>query len=174
MAHMHFNDYGREMASYNSWQNRTLYALCDQIGDEARKQDRNLFFRSILGTLNHILYVDQRILTILKQATPPPFEPRTIVTEDFPTLTRLRFAADADIEAFAQQRDQRWQDGTRALPGPDGQLRHLPLQLFFIQLFNHQTHHRAQITSELHRMGYDYGGTDLPLSPFATTVSDPT
>ncbi|YAF94156.1 MAG: DinB family protein [Nodularia sp. CChRGM 3473] len=33
-------------------------------------------------------------------------------------------------------------------------------------MFNHQTHHRSQITSELHKMGIDYGCTDLPYNPY--------
>ena len=33
MSKMNFNDYGRCMATYNSWQNGVLFDLCDQIGD---------------------------------------------------------------------------------------------------------------------------------------------
>jgi uncharacterized damage-inducible protein DinB len=35
-----------------------------------------------------------------------------------------------------------------------------------VQLFNHQTHHRSQATSELHKLGIDYGSTDLPYNPY--------
>jgi uncharacterized damage-inducible protein DinB len=44
--------------------------------------------------------------------------------------------------------------------------RRLPRAFYYIQLFNHQTHHRSQITSELHKMGIDYGNTDLPYNPY--------
>ncbi|WP_245259128.1 DinB family protein [Salinarimonas rosea] len=44
-----------------------------------------------------------------------------------------------------------------------------PRALYLMQMFNHQTHHRAQVTAALHRVGVDYGSTDLwfrPGSPF--------
>ncbi len=37
---------------------------------------------------------------------------------------------------------------------------------YYMQMFNHQTHHRSQITSELHKMGIDYGSNDLPYNPY--------
>ncbi len=53
----------------------------------------------------------------------------------------------------------------------DGRLQSVanPRALYLMQMFNHQTHHRAQVTAALHRVGVDYGSTDLwfrPGSPF--------
>jgi uncharacterized damage-inducible protein DinB len=31
-------------------------------------------------------------------------------------------------------------------------------------MFNHQTHHRGQVTTLLTQQGYDIGATDLPFS----------
>ncbi|MEL7526835.1 MAG: DinB family protein [Pseudomonadota bacterium] len=36
-----------------------------------------------------------------------------------------------------------------------------------VQLFNHQTHHRSQVTSALHSMGIEFGTTDIPWRPGA-------
>ncbi len=47
------------MANYNQWMNQKLYGVCDQISDQERKSDRGAFFRSIHGTLNHLLYGDK-------------------------------------------------------------------------------------------------------------------
>ena len=47
------------MARYNAWQNRSLYTAADGLTDEARKQDRGAFFKSIHGTLCHLLFGDQ-------------------------------------------------------------------------------------------------------------------
>jgi len=38
-------------------------------------------------------------------------------------------------------------------------------------MFNHQTHHWNQITTELHKIGIDYGVTDMPYNPDARTSS---
>jgi len=35
-----------------------------------------------------------------------------------------------------------------------------------VQLFNHQTHHRSQVTCELHKLGLEYGCTDMPYNPY--------
>ena len=42
-----------------------------------------------------------------------------------------------------------------------------PRWVMVVQLFNHQTHHRSQVTSALHAMGIDYGNTDIPWRPGA-------
>ncbi|MEQ8286770.1 DinB family protein [Thalassospira sp.] len=165
MAKMNFNDYGRCMAAYNSWQNGVLFELCEQIGDDERRLDRNMFFGSIHNTLNHLLYIDLRILGILQTGQAGAYDASTIVADDFATLKARRSAMDDEIAAFVDAKDHGWQDEVRELQGLDGVIRKLPRQLFLMQLFNHQTHHRSQITSELHKMGLDYGITDVPLTP---------
>ena len=165
MAKMNFNDYGRAMAPYNTWQNGVLFGLCEQIGDTERRHDRGMFFGSIHGTLNHLLYIDLRILGILQTGQAEPYDACTIVADDFETLVKMRAETDTAIATFVDDNDHSWQDEIRELTGLDGITRKLPRQLFLMQLFNHQTHHRSQITSELHKMGLDYGITDVPLTP---------
>ena len=48
-------EWARTLADYNRWMNERLYALCAGLSDAERKRDRGAFFRSIHGTLNHIL-----------------------------------------------------------------------------------------------------------------------
>jgi len=165
MSKLNFNDYGRCMATYNNWQNAVLFDLCAEIGDEARRLDRGMFFGSIHNTLNHLIYIDLRILGILRTGEAEAFDARTIVEDDFDLLSAKRIEVDRDIMAFVNGSDHAWQDGIRELQGLDGVVRKLPRQLFLMQLFNHQTHHRSQITAELHKMGIDYGITDVPLTP---------
>ncbi|MEM9104549.1 MAG: DinB family protein, partial [Pseudomonadota bacterium] len=43
----------------------------------------------------------------------------------------------------------------------------LPRWVMVVQIFNHQTHHRSQVTSALHAMNIDYGDTDIPWRPNA-------
>lgn len=165
MSKMNFNDYGRCMAKYNNWQNGILFALCDQIGDDERRRDLGMFFGSIHNTLNHILYLDLRILDFLETGEVGSFNANTIVAEDFATLAAKRRDVDAKITEFVESNDHSWQDLTIEMQGLDGVKRKLPRQLFLIQVFNHQIHHRSQITAELHKMGIDYGNTDLPFTP---------
>jgi uncharacterized damage-inducible protein DinB len=39
-------------------------------------------------------------------------------------------------------------------------------------MFNHQTHHRGQLTTLLTQLGHDVGSTDLPFSPFANGLCE--
>lgn len=165
MPLMDFNACGQELARYNSWQNRVLFDLCDQIGDDARRQDRGMFFGSIHATLNHILYIDQRILTLLNGGNPGAFTPTITIADDFVELRRLRVETDATLQTLTSSGNTAWQDNIRTLADVTGKVRDVPLQVLFLQIFNHQTHHRSQITSELHKMGIDYGITDIPLTP---------
>jgi uncharacterized damage-inducible protein DinB len=47
----------------------------------------------------------------------------------------------------------------------DNTERVLPHWLLVTHLFNHQTHHRGQLTTLLSQLGYDPGVTDLPWMP---------
>lgn len=46
------------LARYNSLANRRLYEVCAILSDAERKQTRRAFFKSIHGTLNHIIVGD--------------------------------------------------------------------------------------------------------------------
>lgn len=52
-------DHIRLMARYNSWMNERLYAAASSLPDEALSAERNAFFGSILGTLNHLVVADR-------------------------------------------------------------------------------------------------------------------
>ena len=54
-----------EFARYNRWQNGVLLGFCDGIGQEELDRDRGAFFRSLSGTLSHILHVDRVLLEMV-------------------------------------------------------------------------------------------------------------
>ena len=45
-------------ARYNRVMNRKIYAVAAEIPDAERRADRRAFFRSVHGTLNHLLWGD--------------------------------------------------------------------------------------------------------------------
>ena len=61
-----------EIARYNRWQNEELYGRCARLGEEQLHRDQGLFFRSLHGTLNHVLYVDRVLLDYAIGLRPPP------------------------------------------------------------------------------------------------------
>jgi uncharacterized damage-inducible protein DinB len=51
--------YVRGFSAYNAEMNRRVYAAAGRLSDDDRKLDRGAFFRSLHGTLNHLLWADQ-------------------------------------------------------------------------------------------------------------------
>ena len=158
-----------EMALYNKWQNETLYRLCDALSDEDRKRDRGMFFHSIHETLDHGLMVDRHLLDFITTGQPPTdFDPAQRLHSSYTALKHERETFDdALIELIRERRDD-WLDEEITFASDRLQRdRSLPRNFYSMQLFNHATHHRSQVTSELHKLGIDYGSTDLPMNPYS-------
>jgi uncharacterized damage-inducible protein DinB len=152
---------------YNRWMNDKLYAVAAKLSDEARKRDSGAFFKSIHGTLNHLLLADRVWLARFKGVAAPEgfMAPgiRSLDQElytDFDELRRERALTDDELSA--------WVTGltVERLAAPLVYLRHgqkneFPLWWALAHVFNHQTHHRGQVTTLLMQQGVDPGVTDL-------------
>jgi uncharacterized damage-inducible protein DinB len=157
------------MALYNKWQNQKLYELCDGLSDAARREDRGLFFGSIHATLDHILMVDRVLWGFASTGEPiQNFDPNAKLFDDFAALKRERLVFDDVVVEEIRAHPSDWLDRTISFHHPRlGRQRTHTSQFPLMQMFNHGTHHRAQITAALHRMGIDYGNTDLPYNPLS-------
>jgi len=150
------------MAAYNRWMNERLYECCAGIPDAERKRDAGAFFRSIHGTLNHLL-VGDRIW--MGRFTGKPFVVKSLAEElyaDFAELRRERAATDAAIVAWAEaltEGDLASELSYTSMLKP--QPRRYPMWFAVAHFFNHQTHHRGQLTTLLSQRGIDPGVTDL-------------
>jgi uncharacterized damage-inducible protein DinB len=153
-------EYLRVMALYNRWQNDVLYGQCERLSDDQRKLDQGLFFRSIHHTLDHIALIDDAILHRVRTGEAAQVDVKAIRFDDFAELRQHRRTLDEELETMWQQFDQRWLNGKASIKFQ----RTRGFQL--AQLFNHQTHHRSQVTGQLFRLGFDYGSTDLPACPY--------
>ena len=63
--------YAQRMARYNRWQNDNLYTTADRLSDAERRLDRGAFFKSIHGTLSHILWGDGQWMSRFEQQERP-------------------------------------------------------------------------------------------------------
>ena len=164
------------LARYNSWMNKNLYTLVAQLPDEQRKRDVGAFFRSIHGTLGHLLLADRLQLgrfigaarTVSLDKDGNPIAVRSLGQElyaDFDTMRREREATDAMIEEWAAKIGTEWLQTTmRYRSMSDGGEWDVPLWVAVTNFFNHQTHHRGQLTALLKQFGLDPGATDfMPL-----------
>jgi uncharacterized damage-inducible protein DinB len=158
--------YCQVMAQYNHWMNQKLYAICTEIPDAERKQDRGAFFKSVHGTLNHLLYGDR---VWMGRFTEKPFSSPGMgrdLHSDFEQLRQEREQVDQEILAWAKGLSAEWlAQPFSYTSGIDRKTRTLPTWVLVTHLFNHQTHHRGQLTTLLSQMGHDPGVTDLPWMP---------
>jgi uncharacterized damage-inducible protein DinB len=153
-------EYIREMALYNRWQNEQLYRHCAALGEVARTLERGMFFGSIHRTLDHIAMIDRAILHMVRTGERPQLDFQVITFTDFEELWRERQRLDAELSDLAREHDAAW------LADKSNPTFKRSRGFMMAQLFNHQTHHRSQVTSELHKLGIDYGCTDMPYNPY--------
>lgn len=163
---MYAGNYYRLMAEYNRWMNQNLYAVCAEIPDDKRKADLGAFFKSIHGTLNHILWGDR---AWLRRFTDHPFTLPAMGEDlfaDFVELRTEREKMDEYILDWAGKLHADWLSGPLEFKSViDGKTRRGPRWVFVTQAFNHQTHHRGQVTTLITQLGHDPGVTDIPWLP---------
>lgn len=153
-------------AKYNAWMNGKLYEVCGGMEDAERKRDRGAFFKSVHSSLNHLLFADR---AWMKRFTGVPYETRPIgvdLFEDFEDLRRARDEMDRDILDWTAKIERSWLCETLTwTSGSDGLTHSRTVWVLVLHMFNHQTHHRGQITTLLSQQGLDIGKTDLPWMP---------
>ncbi|QLC72203.1 DinB family protein [Pseudomonas sp. LPB0260] len=161
------------LARYNQWMNGQLYAAAEKLSPEALAQDRGAFFRSILGTLNHLVVADtvwlQRFACHPESARslqpacelPRPASLEQLLFNDFDQLCAHRQWLDALICQWVSSLQERDLDHVLSYQNMKGQPAQRRLSSLLLHFFNHQTHHRGQATTLLFQAGLDVGVTDL-------------
>ncbi len=154
------------MADYNVWMNRKLYQAAAGLADAERKRDLGAFFKSLHGTLDHILLVDLMFLARFAGEPLPATGLDEVRHDDFGDLHAEREATDARILDWIAGLDRGWLAEALTFTSMiDGKARTLPRWVMVTQMFNHQTHHRGQATTLLKQLGVDPGITDSPWMP---------
>ena len=155
-------NYAKTLAAYNRWMNDRIYAACAALSDEERKRDVGAFFKSIHGTLNHILLGDR---VWMGRFTGVPFSVQSLDQElyaEFAELRAQRQRTDEDITAWVNSLSgPEFEQPMSYMSTVNPQLRTYPFWLTVVSFFNHQTHHRGQVTTLLMQAGIDPGVTDL-------------
>ena len=155
-------------AAYNTWMNEKLYDCAQELSDEARKLDRGAFFRSIHSTLNHVLWSDR---LWVNRFTGSKYQTGTIGVDlygDFEHLRLARVEIDAELTDWALRvRPEQLAGPLTWIPSGGERDITRPMWLCVTHLFNHQTHHRGQVTTLIKQAGIDPGVTDLAWAPLA-------
>jgi uncharacterized damage-inducible protein DinB len=135
----------RMFAGYNAWCNRRLYEAAASLSDADYRADRGAFFKSVHGTLNHLLVADRIWMQRFTGAGELPKSLDAILYEDFAALRAARLTEDARISRYVDGLSEAELAGSiryRTFVRPTDIEQELAPALD--HFFNHQTHHRGQ------------------------------
>jgi uncharacterized damage-inducible protein DinB len=164
-------DIHRTFARYNAWMNEKLLASCSTLSDEQRKKPLSIPFGSLHGLWNHLLVADHLWMGRFENVK-PPFEFRGLDMElcsDWNELKDERMALDERISRFTHSLTiERLDSVFHWIPATNPTPRATAFAFTLSHMWNHQTHHRGQITAMMELLGLDCGVTDfLALPPVA-------
>ena len=137
-------DHYTTFAGYNGWANRRLYDAAALLSDDDYRADRGAFFRSMHGTLNHLLATDRIWMKRFTGEGEAPERLDAILHEGLAELRAAREAEDRRIVAWVAGLDEPRLAGViryRRVSTPDEFVQKLMPALD--HWFNHQTHHRG-------------------------------
>lgn len=135
----------RMFGCYNAWANARLYEAAAGLSTEQFAADRGAFFKSVKGTLNHLLVTDRIWQKRLTGEGEAPDRLDTVLFERFDDLRLARTAEDARIVRYVEGLDEDRLVGViryRRVSSPEEFEQ--PLAPALAHWFNHQTHHRGQ------------------------------
>lgn len=146
-------DHFKRFAAYNAWANARLYDAATALKDTERKKDVKAYFRSLHGTLSHILTADRIWLHRLTGEGPRPDrldeEPYALFEE----LRAAREAEDQRLSAYVAGVNLEELERVLEYANTRGEAKALPVKIILAHMFNHQTHHRGQATHILRQLG---------------------
>ena len=156
--HSHF----LQLARYNVWATRRLLDAVAMLPETDYRRDCGLFFKSVHGTLNHLL-VGEHMLWYPRFArgVSPTVELNAEIEPERERLGQALKGGAANwlplIESWPTERF----DGVLNYTNMRGQAMSLPFAATLAHVFNHGTHHRGQITAALTACGMPAPELDL-------------
>ncbi len=132
-------------AAYNAWCNARLYDAAAMVSDADYRADRGAFFKSLHGTLNHLLVGDRIWMRRFTGTGEVPSSLDAILYDDFEALRAARRSEDTLINRYINRLSEDDLNRTirfRTMVNP--QTIEQTLAPALDHFFNHQTHHRGQ------------------------------
>jgi uncharacterized damage-inducible protein DinB len=141
------------MATYNQWANGRLYNMAAGLPDELYRKPIGVYFKSLHGTLNHLLTADRIWMHRLEGKGAHPDRLNATIHDDLPSLREARVAEDQRIVNFVNSLDAADFDKSLDYKRLNGMPQRQPVAEILAHLFNHQTHHRGQAHAALTALG---------------------
>jgi len=155
-------DHFKMFAAYNGWANRKLYTAAAELSDDEWVHDCGVFFKSMMGTLNHILVADMLWMSRFTGEGDVPARLDEAPHPEFGPLLAARRATDDRIIDFCDtiSEDQLTGEFTYT-PVTDPTPVTMPLGPALAHIFNHQTHHRGHAHAVLTQLTGEAPSLDL-------------
>jgi len=162
LDHSPLRDQLRLLARHHLWATRGLLRHVDALPEADYRRDAGLFFRSVHGTLNHLLVAEHEIwYRRFAEGTSPAIALDQQIEPDRRALhERLVEAALAWLPLLEVWPESRLL-GSLAYRRLNGEPATLPFAATLTHVFNHGTHHRGQVTAALTAMGHPAPELDL-------------
>ena len=152
------------MADYNAWANGRLYGMARQLPDEQYRRDVGAYFKSLHGTLNHLMVADLIWVRRLTGVGDHPRNLNAIIFDDLPSLLAARQQVDQRILTYVDSLSDAQLEETWDYRMLEGTLQRQRRRETLAHVFNHQTHHRGQAHAILTVLGVcEPDGLDLLL-----------
>ena len=141
-------------ARYHVWATHRLLDAVSRLSDEEYRRDVGLFFKSIHGTLNHLL-VGEHLLWYARfsKGASPLLALDAEIEPDRERLGQALKGGAANWEHLIATWPAERFDGNLDYKTMKGVPQSLPFAATLAHVFNHATHHRGQITAALTALG---------------------
>ncbi len=163
------------MSLYNQRINSQLMASCLVLSPEILEKETHSFFPNIISYWNHILFGDLILIGRLALnhigelspemlcTLPIPKSPQDIYFRKLSDIAVLRKQVDELIIQYCKNLTEKECEKFITYQTTEGVSITKAVADITQHIFNHQTHHRGQLTCVLSQFGVDYGCMDLPV-----------
>ncbi len=149
-------------AAYNAWANQRVYEATAGLSKDEFTRDVGAFFKSMRGTLNHLLATDR---IWLKRFTGEGDAPASLDATLYIDFAKLRVAREAEdrrlVDWIGSQSEKQLAGRFTYMTVTDMRTVSQRLAPALSHLFNHQTHHRGQAHTILTVLGREAPPLDL-------------
>ncbi|MCW5656069.1 MAG: DinB family protein [Burkholderiaceae bacterium] len=160
---MNARDHFLMLARYHVWAtDRLLDRHVALLAEDEYRRDVGLFFKSVHGTLNHLLVAERGLWfeRFANGRSPVHKLNEELHTERSALHAALKQAVREWIPAIESWDTARF-DGALGYTSTEGVTRTVPFAPTLTHVFNHGTHHRGQISAALTMLGHPAPELDL-------------
>jgi uncharacterized damage-inducible protein DinB len=161
------------LAEYNTHANNVLFGVLEKAPPELLTRDARSYFGSILGILNHVLRSDLGYMNRFRaspygfvslSAPAAQFDPATApkqLYDSFAGLRERRQQVDSVFGAFAAELTEDVLTRELRYANPRGEQESFVIAEVLLHLFNHETHHRGQVSQILDAAGIEHDFSNI-------------